>query len=90
MILKNYSNNMTKSQIQLAWEKVIKETHKIPDWDALKKDSKQHQRVVGLRELILFCQVLLGKIEMGENVAFNEIIYRKTIKFYCEQMKEYV
>jgi len=81
---------MTKSQIQLAWGKVIKETHKIPDWDALKKDSKQYQRVVGIRELILFCQVLLEKIEMGENAAFNEIIYKKTIKFYYEQIKEYV
>ena len=81
---------MTKSQIQLAWKKVIKETHKIPDWNALQRVPKQYQRVVGLRELILFCQVLLGKIEIGENIAFNEIIYKKTIKFYCEQIKEYV
>ncbi len=81
---------MTKSQIQLAWKRVIKETHKIPDWDALKRNSKQYQKVVILRELILFCQVLLGKIETGENTVFNEIIYKKTINFYCTQMKKYV
>ena len=75
---------MTKKQLQKAWKKVIKETQKIPDWNALKKDSKQYQRVVGLRELILFCQALLGKIEMGENAVFNGIIYKKTIKFYCK------
>jgi len=81
---------MKKSQIQSAWKKVIKETRKVPHWDTLKRNSKQYQKVVILRELILFCQVLLGKIEMGENIAFNEIIYKKTIKFYCEQIKEYV
>ena len=80
---------MTKLQIQLAWKKVIKETHKIPNWDALKRNSKQYQRVVILRELILFCQMLLGTIEIEENVAFNTIIFKKTINFYCTQMKKY-
>ncbi len=80
---------MTKSQIQLAWKKVIEETHKIPDWDSLQRNSRPYQKVVMLRELILFCQVLLGKIEAGENAAFNEIIYKKTINFYCTQMKKY-
>ncbi|PIR80989.1 hypothetical protein COU24_01065 [Candidatus Kuenenbacteria bacterium CG10_big_fil_rev_8_21_14_0_10_39_14] len=81
---------MTKKQLQSAWKKVIKETHKIPNWDALKRNSRQYRRVVMLRELILFCQVLLEKIEMGKNTAFNTIIFKKTINFYCAQMKEYV
>ena len=81
---------MTKKQLKKAWEKVIKETHKIPDWDALKRNSRQYQKVVMFRELILFCQVLLGKIETGENTAFSEMIYKKTINFYCAQMKKYV
>ncbi len=81
---------MTKSQIQLAWRKVIKETHKIPDWNALKRNSRQYQRVAMLRELVLFCQVLLGKIEIGENIAFNTIIFKKTMNFYCTQIRKYV
>ena len=81
---------MTKSQIQSAWKKVVKETHKIPDRDALKRNSRQYQKVVMLRELILFCQVLLGKIEAGENAIFNGIIFKKTFNFYCAQIKRYV
>jgi len=81
---------MTKKQLQKEWKKVIGETHKIPDWDSLKRNSKQYQKVVMLRELILFCQVLLGKINAGENKNFNLLIYKKTINFYCKQIKEYV
>ena len=81
---------MTKSQIQLAWEKVIGETHRVPNWNTLKRNSRQYQRVVILRELILFCQILLGKIEIGEDPTFNAIIFKKTINFYCTQIKDYV
>ncbi|MBI3306027.1 hypothetical protein HYZ82_02735 [Candidatus Nomurabacteria bacterium] len=81
---------MTKSQIQLAWKKVIKETHKTPNWGTLKRNSKQYKRVVILRELILFCRILLEKIEIGENIPFNTIIFKKTMNFYCGQMKKYV
>ena len=81
---------MTKSQIQLAWRKVIKETRQIPDWDLLKRNSKRYKKVVMLRELILFCQVLLGKIEKRENIAFNVIIFKQTLDFYCNQIKRYV
>ena len=81
---------MTKSQIQSAWKKVIRETHSIPNWDALKRNSKQYQKVVMLRKLLLFCQVLLGKIEAGENTAFNTIIFKKTMNFYCTQIRRYV
>ncbi len=81
---------MTKSQIRLAWRKVIRETHKIPDWDSLKRNSKQYRKVVILRELILYCQVLLGNMETGENVAFNTVIFKKTFDFYCSQIRKYV
>jgi len=81
---------MTKPQIQSAWKKVLKETHKIPDWSALKRNSRQYQKVVMLRELILFCQVLLVKIEAGENTAFNAIILKKTMNFYRTQIRRYV
>jgi len=81
---------MTKKQLQLAWKKVIKEIHNIPDRDAFKRNLKQYQKIIMLRELILFCQVLLGKIETGGNTVFNTIIFKKTINFYCAQMKKYV
>lgn len=80
---------MTGSQIQSAWKKVLKETHRIPDWDMLKRNPIQYRKVVANRELILFCQVLLGKIENGENMALNSLILKKTMNFYCAQTKRY-
>lgn len=77
---------MTKLQIQSAWKKVIHETHKRSKlYDYLK-----NKNISLLGNLLLYAQVLLGKIEAGENSDFNEIIYKKTIKFYCSQMKKYV
>ena len=81
---------MTKSQIQSAWKRVIEETHKLPNWDELKRNPKRYQEVVILRELILFCQMLLRKIEAEENTAFNTIIFRKTMNFYRTQIRKYV
>lgn len=85
-ILKNYSNNMTKSQIQLAWKKVTRETHKRPKLGERLKD----ENISRLGDLLLYAQVLLDKIEAGKNTAFNEMIYKKTINFYCTQTKKYV
>lgn len=81
---------MTKSEIQSSWKKVIKEVSKVPDWDKLEKSQKQYQRVIICRELLLFCQVLLRKIEVGENKDFNSMIFKKTMNFYCDQIKRYV
>lgn len=86
MTLKNYLNNMTKSQIQLAWKKVAKETHKRSKLGERLKDKK----ISLLRDLLLRAQVLLNRIEVGENAVFNEMIYKKTMNFYCTQMKKYV
>lgn len=80
---------MTKSQIQSAWKNVIRETHKIPHWGTLKKGPKEYRSVVLLRELLLFCQVILNKIDSGENNEINSLIFNKTINFYCRQMKKY-
>lgn len=77
---------MTKSQIQLAWKKVICETHKRPRLGDRLKDKNISQ----LGELLLYVQVLLNKIEASENNTFNSILYKKTMNFYCTQMKEYV
>jgi hypothetical protein len=77
---------MTKSQIQSAWKKVISETHKRPKLGVILKDKN----ISRLGDLLLFTQILLNKIEQKENIAFNEMIYKKTINFYCLQMKKHV
>ena len=77
---------MTKSQIQSAWRKVIRETHKRSKLGERLKDKN----ISRLGVLLLFAQVLLDKIEACENNAFNSILCRKTINFYCAQMKKYV
>lgn len=77
---------MTKSQIQLTWKRVIRETHKRSKLSGRLKDKK----ISPLGDLLLYAQVLLDKIEAGENNTFNSIIYKKTINFYCAQMKKYV
>ena len=86
MISKNYLNNMTKKQIKLAWEKLIRETHKRSKLD----EQLKNKEISLLGDLLLFAQVLLAKVEAGENNVFNSIIYRKTINFYCTGMKKYV
>ena len=76
---------MTKSQIQLAWGRIIRETHKRPKLERLKKEN-----ISRLGDLLLSAQILLSKIEAGKNVVFNAIIYKKTMDFYYIQMKKYV
>ena len=77
---------MTKKQLQKEWEKVISETHKRSTLGEHLKDKK----ISLLGDMLLFTQVLLSKIEAGENIAFNSLIYKKTINFYYMQMKKYV
>ena len=77
---------MTKKQVQKEWDKIINETHKRSGLGDLLKDKN----VSLLGDLLLYAQVLLDKIEMGENTAFNEMIYKKTMNFYRAQMNEYV
>lgn len=77
---------MTKSQIQLARKKVIRETHKRSELGERLKDKNISQ----LGTLLLFVQVLLNKIEADENSVFNSILYKKTMDFYCAQMNKYV
>ncbi len=76
---------MTKTQIQLAWRKVIRETHKRP----MLGERLKEENISRLGDLLLFIQAFLGKIEAGENNGFNDMIFKKTMNFYCEQMKKY-
>ena len=75
---------MTKSPIQLAWRKVIRETHKRPKLG----ERLKNKEILRLGDLLLFAQVLLDKIEAGENNTFNSTLYRKTMNFYCAQMQK--
>lgn len=77
---------MKREQLDLAWKKVIQETHKRPKLGKQLKDKN----ISLLGELLLYAQVLLDKIEKGEDSVFNEMIYKMTIKFYCAEMKKYV
>ncbi len=76
---------MTKLQIQLAWGKVISETHERPKLGEKLKEEK----VSLLGDLLLVAGAILGKVERGENPRFNAIIFKKTMRFYCVRMKEY-
>ncbi|MFH0739582.1 MAG: hypothetical protein V1819_00645 [bacterium] len=69
--------NMTKTQIQLAWRKVIRETHKRPKLGEKLKEEK----ILLLGDLLLASSVLLEKIERGENIGFNAVIFKKNNEF---------
>lgn len=76
---------MTKTQIQLAWDKVISETHKRSKLGERLKEEK----ISLLGDLLFSSGTLLEKIERGENTIFNTMIFKKTMNFYCERMKKY-
>lgn len=75
---------MTKKQLEKEWKKIISETHKRINLGERFKDKK----ISLLGYVLLYAQILLNKIEVGENSIFNEMIYKKTINFYCAQMKK--
>jgi len=77
---------MTKLQIQLAWKRITIETHK----RSKLCEQLKSRNVSRLGDLLLYTQILLGRIESDRNIIFNEEIYRKTIDFYCKQMEKYV
>jgi hypothetical protein len=77
---------MTKKRLQKEWEKIIFETRKRSTLGEKLKDKD----ISRLGDLLLHAQVLLDKIEAGKNTVLDEMIYKKTINFYCLQMKKYV
>lgn len=75
---------MIKSQIQLAWKKVISETHKRSNLG----EKLKEREVALLGDLLLSAGALLEKVERGENKDFNAIIFKKIMSFYCNQMEK--
>lgn len=71
---------MTKKQSQKEWDKIITEIHDKP-----KCRTPYPERVVFVRGLLLFAQVLLGKLEDKENVLLNSALCQKTVTEYYRQ-----
>jgi hypothetical protein len=69
---------MTKREIQKEWERIGFETLE----NKPKIESPYPRAVMRMRELLLFAQVALGKVEAGENIVFNEELYQKTVSVY--------
>ena len=74
---------MKKQEIKNEWEKLIFEsTRNKPNVEGVYPPS-----IVRNRELLLFGQVELGKIEAGKNINFHTEIYQTIMKHYFQQKK---
>ena len=71
---------MTKGQLQKEWKKIISEVHSKP-----KVEAPYPPKVVIARELLLFAEVALGKIEAGDKAAFYQELYEKIMPEYYRQ-----
>lgn len=71
---------MTKKQLHKEWKKIIREVHDKP-----KCITPYPKKIVFVRELLLFAQVILGKLEDKENVLFNSELYQKIMTEYYRQ-----
>lgn len=63
--------------LQKEWVKITKEVHGKP-----KCEVPYPLKVMRTRELLLIAQVVLGQIELGQNVLFNRQLYRKIMSGY--------
>ena len=74
---------MKKQEIENEWERLIFEsTQNKPNIEGVYPFS-----IVKNRELLLFGQVELGKIEAEKNIKFHTEIYQTIIKHYFQQKK---
>jgi len=62
------------------WDNLIEEIHDKP-----KCRTHYPKQVVFVRELLLIAQIILMRIELGQNVLFNRKIYRKVMSEYFHQ-----
>ncbi len=72
---------MKKETIRNEWEKIISES--IKNKPNLK--GVYPSNIVRNRELLLFGQVELAKIETGKNIKFHTEIYQIIMKHYFKQ-----
>lgn len=74
---------MKKQAIKNEWRELTSEiTQNKPDIE-----GSYPFNILRNRELLLLGQVELGKIEVGENIAFHTKIYKTIMKYYFQQKK---
>jgi len=73
---------MEKIKLQKKWKEIIHESITTP-----KCKAPYPPEVVQTRELLLYAQVLLGKISVGEELDFHEELFEKIMKEYYKQKK---
>jgi len=73
---------MKKSKLQQKWKEIRHESITTP-----KCKAPYPAEVVRTRELLLYSQVLLGKIGMGEDLDFHEELFEKIMTEYYKQKK---
>lgn len=74
---------MKKQEIQDEWKRLIYEsTQNKPNIEGVYPSS-----IVRNRELLLFGQVELGKIEAGKATQFHTELYKTIMKHYFQQKK---
>lgn len=71
---------MNNLNFKKEWKRIIKEVHDKP-----KCQTPYPKRVVFVRDLLLFAEVLLEKIGNKEDALFNTIIYQKIMAEYFRQ-----
>lgn len=71
---------MKTINLQKEWKKITKEVHNKP-----KCKTPYPKKVVSVRDLLLFAQVLLEKIGNRENILFNTELYQKIMAGYYRQ-----
>jgi len=73
---------MTKQQIKKEWKKIIAEIRNKPDID-----GPYPADVATVRKLVIFAEVALAKIGVGEDVDCNTDFYQVIMKRYFECKK---
>ena len=71
---------MNNRQLQKAWQEVSLESINTP-----RVKTPYSPDIALTRELLLYAQVILGKIEQGKKSVFYEGIYKKIMAQYYKQ-----
>jgi hypothetical protein len=73
---------MENLKLQKKWKDITQEIINTP-----KCKAPYRSEVVQTRELLLFAQVILGKLEMGEKINFHEELFDKIMSEYYKRKK---
>ena len=73
---------MENLKLQEKWKEITREINIIPNFNVPYK-----KEIIATRELLLFAQLILSKIEMGDNINFHENLFSKIMSKYYKQKK---